>query len=354
MSKVFASGINTGLVKWQSPSNIALVKYWGKHGNQLPGNPSLSMTLDHSITTTEIEYEVKDKAGLSLEFFFEGERVKEFEARIFAFLTKQSQRYPFLKQLHLKINSSNTFPHSSGIASSASAFSALALCLLSIEEKIKDRRRSEADFYREASELARLGSGSASRSIYGGYVVWGAHQEFPKYSDHYAVPGAIPVHPVFRNYHDAILIVSGEKKKTGSSAGHALMEGHPFAGARYDQANKNFFSLHKILETGDLDHFIEVVENEALSLHGLMMSSNPGYVLMKGRTIRIIERIRDFRTSEKIPVCFTLDAGPNVHLLYPERYQETVLQLINSELLPLCDNKRWIDDVMGSGPVKMI
>ncbi len=344
----------SGTVKWQSPSNIALIKYWGKHGIQLPHNPSLSITLRESLTTTEIEYEVKQKTdGLSLEFFFEGKPAKDFETRVLNFLSKQLDRYPFLVQAHLKINSSNTFPHSSGIASSASAFSALAMCVLSISEAVTGNKKPEQDFYQDASELGRLGSGSASRSVYGDYVVWGVHPDYPQYSDNYAVAVATSIDPIFNNYHDAILIVSEEKKKTGSSAGHALMERHPFAKARYEQANWNLALMHRVLETGDLDQFIEIVENEALSLHGLMMSSNPGYLLMEHHTMLIIEKIRNFRSETKIPVCFTLDAGPNVHLLYPYQYRQQVLQLINSELLPLCDNNRWIDDGIGNGPVQI-
>lgn len=345
----------SGTVKWQSPSNIALIKYWGKHGIQLPQNPSLSITLRESLTTTEIEYEVKQNTdGLSLEFFFKGKPAKDFETRVIDFLNKQSSQFPFLNQVQLKINSSNTFPHSSGIASSASAFSALALCILSISEAVTGNKKSGQDFYQEASELGRLGSGSASRSVYGGYVVWGAHKDFPLYSDRYAVSMSGKIHMVFDNYQDAILIVSGEKKKTGSSAGHALMERHPFAKARYEQANRNLALMHRVLETGDLDQFIQIVENEALSLHGLMMSSNPGYLLMEHNTMLIIEKIRNFRSETKIPVCFTLDAGPNVHLLYPDQYMQQVLQLINSELLSLCDNNRWIDDGMGNGPMQLI
>lgn len=345
----------SGTIKWQSPSNIALVKYWGKHGNQLPRNPSLSMTLSNSSTTTEIHYEQKSKTdGLSLEFQFEGKPAKDFETRIHNFLDGQLNQYAFLKQLHLKISSFNTFPHSSGIASSASAFSALALGILTIEEKITGQSVAEEEFCRRASSLARLGSGSASRSVYGGYVVWGAHKDFPEYSDQYATPLALSIHPDFYDYHDAILIVSGEKKKTGSSAGHKLMEKNPYAKVRYQQANQNLLRLHQTLETGDLERFAEIVENEALTLHGLMLSSSPGYLLMNGRTISIIERIRAFRQAEKVPVCFTLDAGPNVHLLYPERYREAAQQLIDSELLELCDNNRWIDDRMGNGPVKLI
>jgi diphosphomevalonate decarboxylase len=345
---------DAGTIKWQSPSNIALVKYWGKHGNQLPRNPSISITLRESVTTTEIEYQLISKAdGLSLDFYFEGKPAREFAERIGQFLNKQTGKYPWLNQVQLTIKSSNTFPHSSGIASSASAFSAMALGLISISEYINGAKKPESDFYRDASELARLGSGSASRSVYGGYVVWGAHNNYRQYSDNYAVPVITPIHKVFENYHDAILIVSGEKKKVGSTAGHSLMEGHAFAKARYEQANINLVSIHKVLESGDLEQFVEIVENEALSLHGLMMSSNPGYLLMKYNTIQMINIIRDFRASTKVPLCFTLDAGPNVHLLYPDQYRNEVIQLIHSELLPLCDNNRWIDDGMGKGPVRL-
>lgn len=345
----------SGYIKWQSPSNIALVKYWGKHGNQLPRNPSLSITLRESITTTEIEYRLKPKSeGLTIDFFFEGKPAKDFADRIGKFLNKQTANHPFLNQIHLEINSSNTFPHSSGIASSASAFSALALCLMSVSESFKQVKKTEIEFFQAASELARLGSGSASRSVYGGYAVWGALKDFPQYSDNYAVPVTTNIHPVFDNYHDSILIVSGETKKVGSSAGHKLMEGHAFAQARYEQANRNLVLLHQVLESGDLDQFIEIVENEALSLHGLMMSSNPGYLLLEFNTMQMINLIRDFRAETKVPLCFTLDAGPNVHLLYPDQYKKEVLQLIQSELLPLCDNNRWIDDGLGLGPTQVL
>ncbi len=225
---------------------------------------------------------------------------------------------------------------------------------MNVSAVFSGNKKSDADFYHTASELARLGSGSASRSVYGGYVVWGAHKDFPQYSDNYAVPVTTKIHPVFNDYHDSILIVSGETKKVGSSAGHALMEGHAYAQARYDQANRNLIAIHQVLENGDLDQFVEIVENEALSLHGLMMSSNPGYLLMEYNTIQMINIIREFRSETKVPLCFTLDAGPNVHLLYPNQYRKEVQTLIQSELLPLCDNNRWIDDGLGSGPEQII
>jgi len=132
-----------------------------------------------------------------------------------------------------------------------------------------------------------------------------------------------------------------------------LMNNHPFAQARVQQANKHMLELHKILSTGDTERFIQIVENEALSLHGLMLSSNPGYFLFEENTIKIIEKIRAFRQSSKIPVCFTLDAGPNVHLLYPGNSKVEVIEWIENELAGFCHNQKWIDDAMGKGPVKV-
>lgn len=338
-----------GKVRWKSPSNIALVKYWGKHGKQLPNNPSLSMTLQNSFTDTSVIFNAGKENGLKIELEFEGKPAPEFEQRVFNFLLKQSEKYPFLKQSSLKIKSSNTFPHSSGIASSASAFSALALCILEIE-LVTGKKRTESAFFQEASYLSRLGSGSASRSVFGGYVVWGKMPQLKYYSNDFAVPVETEIHAVFENFQDSILLVSDEKKKVGSTAGHALMIDHPYAEARYRQAEKNCLEMHRVLKNGDLEHFVKIVENEALSLHGLMLSSNPGYLLLKPGTIEISERIRRFRHETNIPVAFTLDAGPNVHLLYPKQYKNEVVSLINDELLLFCTGKKWIDDQLGNGP----
>ena len=186
--------------------------------------------------------------------------------------------------------------------------------------------------------------------MYGGYTIWGKVEGLTHYSDEYANPLKLKIHPVFQTFYDAILIVSGENKKVGSSAGHSLMEKHLFAKSRYQQAMNHTIEMIHVLETGNLGRFIEIVENEALTLHGLMMSSDPGYILIKSETIEIIERIRNFRQTQKIPVTFTLDAGPNVHVLYPESCRKEVIKFIEDELVVLCNAGQWIDDSTGKGP----
>lgn len=341
----------TGSVAWQSPSNIALVKYWGKHGQQLPVNPSLSITLRESVTRTKVNYQA-GKDRLQVDFLFQGKPEEAFGERIRKFLRSQAANYPILDSLYLQIDSSNTFPHSSGIASSASSFSALALCVLTIIRKLTGEPQP-GNFLREASQMARLGSGSAGRSVYPGYVVWGEMKDIRGYSDHYAVPLQAAIHPEFRDLQDAILIVSAAKKKIGSSAGHALMNEHPYLDARVAQAQRHMIELHDVLQSGELDRFIDIVENEALSLHGLMLASLPGYLLMEEATYRVIETVREYRSATGIPVCFTLDAGPNVHLLYPHKHRKEVRELISDHLAGWCSDGRWIDDGMGDGPTEL-
>ena len=114
----------SGFTSWISPSNIALVKYWGKKENQIPINPSISFTLKNCNSKTKVSYSQSNK-GFNYEFFFHGEKMKSFNKKIDTFFKRIIQHCPSLNHLSLKIESENTFPHSSGIASSASAFSSL-------------------------------------------------------------------------------------------------------------------------------------------------------------------------------------------------------------------------------------
>ena len=366
LSEAFKGEVPSGFqgkVGWQSPSNIALVKYWGKKGKQIPQNPSISFTLSECCSETFVSFEKADR--LDFRFFFEGKENPAFGAKIEKFLLDYQAFFPFINQLSLTIESRNTFPHSSGIASSASSMSAFVMCLLDIESKLvgpstfrqaqgsralvdsvpepavpEAHRRVEGPInLQKASYFSRLASGSAARSVYPKMALWGATDCYKDSSDEYAV--------------DSILIVSGEQKSVSSRAGHALMEGNPYAPARYAKANDNIKTLLAALKSGDLDTFINITESEALQLHALMMCSSPSYILMKPNTLNLINEIREFREETKIPLCFTLDAGPNVHLLYPESEAEKVEYYIKNVLADFCDRDRWIADHVGEGPKKL-
>lgn len=339
---------------WQAPSNIALVKYWGKKEGQIPANPSISFTLDSCRTTTSLSFQKREELeeAYDFELLFENERKESFRPKIEQFFRRIDQYLPFLKEYSFRIETSNSFPHSSGIASSASGMSALALCLMSIERRLSPEM-TDAFFLKKASFLARLGSGSACRSIEGELVVWGKHQNIEGSSNLFGTRYSGGIHPNFKNYQDSILLVDKGEKKVSSSVGHELMNGHPFAARRFEQAHENIDKLKDILSTGDLDAFIEVVESEALTLHAMMMTGQPYFLLMKPHTLEIINRIMEFRNSTGLHPCFTLDAGANVHLLYPEKEKEQIRKFITEELAQFCQNGQFIHDQLGKGAKEM-
>ena len=183
----WANAVNTldGEVAWRSPSNIALVKYWGKYGRQLQSNPSISFTLKNAHTNMRMKYSSGNGA---VTLYFEGKRNEQFEQRIKGYIKSINDIYPFLENVDLEIHSENSFPHSAGIASSASAMSALALCLCSIEKKVFNTLGTDEDFFYKASYLSRLASGSACRSVYPKLAIWGEHPEIEGTSNNVANP----------------------------------------------------------------------------------------------------------------------------------------------------------------------
>ena len=340
--------IESASFEWSAPSNIALVKYWGKKENQIPANPSISFTLNNCKTITELDVVKKsENSSFSFDLLFEGKPKEDFKPKIQKFFERIEKYCPFLKEYHFKIDTQNTFPHSSGIASSASGMAALAMNIMSLEKAINPAI-SDDYFYSKASFLARLGSGSACRSIKGEVVVWGNHAEINGSSDLFGVEFS-EIHPSFKNYQDTILLVDKGEKQVSSTVGHDLMHNHPYAERRFTQAHENLSQIKAILSLGNVAEFIKIVESEALTLHAMMMTSMPYFILMKPNTLEIINKIWKFRNETQIPVCFTLDAGANVHVLYPENVKANVLQFIQDELVGYCQNGQYICDCIGTG-----
>ena len=224
--------------------------------------------------------------------------------------------------------------------------------IMSLEKELNPAM-TEAFFYQKASFLARLGSGSACRSIIGNIVVWGTHKEIKGSSDLFGVEFPAEVHTNFKNYQDTILLVDKGEKQVSSSLGHDLMHNHPFAEQRFSQAHHHLTVIKSVLEEGDLEKFIQIVESEALTLHAMMMTSMPYFILMKPNTLEIINKIWKFRNETKLPVSFTLDAGANVHVLYPENDSVEILQFIKEELVGYCQNGQYICDEIGFGAEKL-
>ena len=339
-----------GTITWKSPSNIALVKYWGKKGNQIPANASISFTLSNCATTTSVFYEqlANPVEKPSIRFFFEGKENPQFGEKTITFFEKMRPYFPFIDHYHFQIKTENSFPHSSGIASSASGMSAVALALTSLENEHRSVWSDDA-FHKKASFAARIGSGSAARSVYGSMAMWGQHQDYKGSSDLFAIP-VTHTHQVFKTFKDVILLVDQGKKKVSSTVGHGLLKGHPFGENRYEVAQKNMSSILSILKNGELEDFGKLVESEALMLHALMMTSNPYFILMKPNTLAIIEKIWDWRHETGQHLYFTLDAGANVHLLFPEDEEQIVMDFVKTELVAHCEDNNYICDHIGQGP----
>ncbi|WP_394336448.1 diphosphomevalonate/mevalonate 3,5-bisphosphate decarboxylase family protein [Aureibaculum luteum] len=341
--------LEDGSFTWKAPSNIALIKYWGKREPQLPENASISFTLDACSTLTTINFSKGlPNENIDFDIYFEDEKKDDFKPKIEKFFERIKQYVPYISDYNFVIKTRNTFPHSSGIASSASGMAALTLCILSMEKALNPDISDEL-FYKKASFLARLGSGSAARSIEGPLVVWGEHHKIENSSDLFGIKFSGTVHENFKNYHDTILLVDKGEKQVSSTVGHNLMNNHSFAQQRFVQANENMIKISETLKTGDLKSFISIVESEALTLHSMMMTSHPYFILMKPNTLEIINKIWAFREKTNSNICFTLDAGANVHILFPEKEKESVNDFIISELIQFCQNNHYICDRVGFG-----
>lgn len=281
-----------------SCANIAFVKYWGRkdHALRLPLNASISMNLDRATTTTTVQF---DPALAADQVMIEGVDVTpEAAQRVSQHLDRV--RSLAVMQTRARVVSRNSFPMGAGIASSASAFAALTAAACAAA----GLRLSE----RELTILARLGSGSACRSIPAGFVEWHAGDTS---NESYAEQIAPPEHWDLR---DLIAIVQTEHKKVGSTKGHELVDPSPFAQARLAEAERALPVIRDALLAHDFMTFGEETEQEAIRMHAVAMTSRPGLLYWSPETVRIMHAVHDWR-AEGLASYFTIDAGANVHVL---------------------------------------
>ncbi len=279
-------------------SNIALIKYWGKRDftDNIPLNGSVSMTLSDAITTTTV---IWDSSLSQDEIYLDGERVLDGRGlRVSRYLDRIRADY---YRMHARVASMNSFPAGTGIASSASGFAALATAAFAAmsEEMPSDR---------ELTRWARRGSGSACRSIHGGFVEWLPGQED---DDSYGVQ---LVSEDFWDLRDLVVLVSKAPKAISSSEGHKIASRHPFMAARQELLSDRMLATKGAIANRDLATLGALVEHEALEMHAIMMSGQPAALYMQPGTLRLLHAIRAWR-EDGLGVFFTLDAGPNVHVL---------------------------------------
>lgn len=279
-------------------ANIAFVKYWGNRDAalRLPCNGSLSMNLSAATTTTSVHFD--DRFPNDTVIIGGEEQHGLAYARVVAHLDRVRTLAGINARAH--VVSQNSFPMGTGIASSASAFAALSLAATAAA----GLNLSE----RELSALARLGSGSAARSVPGGFIEWVAGDS---HATSYAYSIAPPEHWDLR---DVVAIVSHTPKQIGSTDGHAAALTSPYFATRLALLPDRHARIRQAILDRDLAVLGPLMEEEAISLHVIALTSRPPIYYWAPATLELIQAIRAWR-GEGLPVYFTLDAGPNVHLI---------------------------------------
>ncbi|MFN7035662.1 MAG: diphosphomevalonate decarboxylase [Bellilinea sp.] len=295
---MFKKSSTVGVATAIAHPNIAFIKYWGNRDDSLriPANGSISMNLEGLTTRTTVRFESKLKNDtLILNQKLQGGKALQ---RVSAFLDIIRQKASF--KYFAEVVSENNFPAGSGLASSAAAFAALSLAASKAAGLNLNRQ--------ELSALARRGSGSACRSIPAGFVEWlpGIEDE-----DSYAISIAPPSH---WELIDCIAIVETDHKTVGSTEGHQLAATSPLQNARVEDAPRRLDICRRAILQKDFEAFAQIVELDSNLMHAVMMTSSPPLFYWNPASIDLMKRVRNWR-EEGLAVCYTLDAGPNVHIL---------------------------------------
>lgn len=296
-------------------TNIALIKYWGKRNDELilPTNNSLSLTLDGFYTTTTVDFQEDLKEDY---FELDGEPVMgEAYKRVTAFLDL-IRRMADREDLFARVESYNQVPTAAGFASSASGFAALtAAATKAIGLDLSDT---------ELSRLTRQGSGSSSRSIYGGFAEWEMGEKEDG-SDSYAVPIASENHWDVRM---AGVVLTSKMKKISSRAGmRRTVETSPFYEGWLKSISEDLSQIKKAISDKDFTRLGEIAEANCLKMHATSLAAKPPFTYWIDSTIRVMQQVQEMR-EQGIPAYFTIDAGPNVKVLYLPEYEEQVERIL--------------------------
>jgi len=296
-----------------SPANIAFIKYWGQKDSKLilPCNNSISMNIDNCLTTTTVEFSPKYKRDIVKIKFF-GEKEKERKGRRTNQLLTQVDRFRKMAEIDwkVKILSRNSFPSDAGIADSASAFSALTFALtkaLGLEFNKK-----------ELSIQTRLaGSGSACRSIIDGFAEW---KKGNSSHSSYAVQIADEDH---WSLADIVVVVNQQLKEVSSWRGHQLAETSFYFKARLKELPERVKKTRQAIKTKNFELLGQMIEQDAVSMHFITMTSKPPVFYWNGTTLDIIQALRRWRKNGLLGY-FTIDAGPNVHVICQQKDIKTL------------------------------
>lgn len=307
-------------------SNIAFIKYWGQEDAErnLPLNTSLSMTVDGLETRTTVLFEAERSRD---EVRIGGER-PEGPARRRVVEHLDRLRSEAGVDAAARVESENNFPASAGLASSASGFAALTVAAA--------RALGLSSDPVQHSRWARYGSGSAARSCFGGFVEWTTGDDRSSHARQLAGPD-------HWDLRDVVLLVDRDPKDVGSSQGHGLAETSPMLEGRLDAVEEWIPEVREGIRKRDLPRAGRAIEADALAMHAVMMTSSPSLLYWSPGTVAAMEAVRAWR-EEGLEAYFTIDAGPNVHVICEAETAEKVASRAREEL-DLAE-----EDVLVGGP----
>ena len=333
-----------------SPSNIALVKYMGKSdlNKNYAENSSLSATLSSVSTRIDIYSAKSEEFSIEIRPLGivlnrrETDRFSNHFFRVFELVRNNngvSGSPP--DPCAVILETSNSFPKGAGIASSASAFSALTLAAASIafqniDEFIK-KLDGEPDFFNLLASTSRLGSGSSCRSFYGPYCSWDGKEEVKRIDE---------IHGTFSSVVDLVAIIDDTEKTVSSSRAHEIVKSSPLWVGRADRADSRSERVVQCLKSGDWNSAAEEVFSEALEMHSLFHTSNPSFSYWQSGTTDLLGRIMNEWNQFELKPLVTLDAGPNIHFLLPKNGVES----FRNRLGEYSSKFNFLEDGLSAGP----
>jgi diphosphomevalonate decarboxylase len=281
-----------------APANIAFIKYWGRKDAKirLPYNASISMNLSNCTTTTTVEFSSDFEKDTVSEGFDE-KRILEHIDRVRDIAGSEEKAH---------ITTKNSFPASVGIASSASGFAALTVAAsAALGLKLSEK---------ELTMLARMGSGSACRSIPDGFVKWDGEFAWSLYPPHWW------------DLRDVLVVVENKAKDVSSSAGHDLAGTSPYFGKRLAELPDRIVHIESALKTKNFPEFGKIIEEDCLSMHHVMQTQNPPLYYWNDDTKQVIAALK----KNGLPAYYTIDAGPNVHLICEGKDEKRVVDMLEN------------------------
>ncbi|SET81577.1 diphosphomevalonate decarboxylase [Oceanobacillus limi] len=292
-------------------TNIALIKYWGKRDESiiLPTNNSLSLTLDGFYTQTTVEFKAELKEDV---FYLDNTIVTDGQYNRVTKFLDLIRGYAQKHTLFAEIHSINKVPTAAGFASSASGFAALAAAAT----KALDLKLSE----HELSRITRQGSGSACRSIYGGFAEWekGIKEDG---SDSYAIPIAPKDHWDIRV---AAVVLSSKMKKVSSREGmKRTVDTSPFFKSWVDSIPSDLDAIKQGINDRNFEMVGKIAEANCLKMHATTLGATPPFTYWHDTTVSVMQTVKQLR-EHGVPAYFTIDAGPNVKVLYLPENEEKI------------------------------